>query len=64
MRWWIVIPIAAAVVTALYGLFRWASGDPGIDDEEAREHFRTEQDWQGLRRSNIDPAPSGSHKLL
>jgi len=64
VHWWIVIPIAAAIVVALYGMFRWASGDPKIDEETAREHFRSEQDWRGLRRSTIDPAPSSSHKHL
>jgi len=64
VHWWILIPIAAAVVMALYGLFRWASGDPGLDEESGREHFRTEQDWRGLRRSTIDRTPSGSHKPL
>jgi len=57
-----VIPIVAAIGMALYGLFRWASADPGIDAETSRQHFRSEQDWRGLRRSSIDPASSGSHK--
>jgi len=59
-----LIPIAAAISAALYGLFRWASDDSGIDAETARHHFRSEQDWRGLHRSSIDPAPSSSHKPL
>jgi hypothetical protein len=54
VHWWMLIPIAAAVLLALYGLFRWAAADPGIDTESAKERFRTEQDWRGLRRSGID----------
>jgi len=55
VHWWILIPIAAAVLLSLYGLFRWASADAAIDAEIARERFRAEQDWRGLRRSGIDP---------
>ena len=57
MHWWMLIPIAAAVVIALCGLFRWASGAPEIDLENVRDHFREEQDWRGLHRSGIDAAP-------
>jgi len=54
MHWWVLIPIAAVVVVSLYGLFRWASGAPEIDVEDAREDFREEQAWHGLHRSGID----------
>ncbi len=54
MHWWILIPIAVVVVISLYALFRWASQDPGIDVEIARDRFHAEQDWRGLRRSAID----------
>jgi hypothetical protein len=57
MHWWMLIPIAAVIVISLYGLFRWASGAPEIDVEEARERFRAERDWRGLHRSGIDAAP-------
>jgi len=57
MHWWMLIPIAAVIVISLCGLFRWASGAPEIDVENARERFREEEDWRGLHRSGIDVAP-------
>jgi len=54
MHWWILIPIAAALLVALKGVFRWASRDGGIDADIARHHFRAAQDWRGLHRSPID----------
>lgn len=57
MRWLVLIPIAAVIGISLYGLFRWASGAPELDVDDAREHFREEQDWRGLHRSGIDAAP-------
>ena len=57
MHWWMLIPIAAVIGISLYGLFRWASGAPEIDVENATEHFREGQDWRGLHRSGIDAAP-------
>ena len=56
MHWWMLIPIAAVVVITLYRLFRWASGAPEIEVENAREDFRAEQDLRGLHRSAIDAA--------
>lgn len=52
--WWVLILVAASVPFLLYGLFRWASADPGIDAEIAKERFRAEQDWRGLHRSGSD----------
>jgi hypothetical protein len=52
--WWALIAIAVAVPSLLYGLFRWASADPGIDAERAKERFRAEQDRRGLQRSGND----------
>jgi hypothetical protein len=57
MHWWVLIPIAAIFLISLYGLFRWASAAPEIDLENAKQHFREQQDWRGLRRSGIDAAP-------
>ena len=54
MFWWVLIPIAASVPFLLYGLFRWASADAGIDAEIAKERYRAEQDWRGLYRSGSD----------
>lgn len=64
MHWWMLIPIAATILAALYGLFRWAAADPGIETERAKERFRAEQDWRGLHRSSIDPVPSRSRDRL
>jgi len=41
-------------VILLYGLFRWASADAGIDTEIVKERLRGKQDWSGLHRSAID----------
>jgi len=57
MHWWMLIPIAAVIGISLYGLFRWVSGAPEIDAENARENSHAEQDWRGLHRSGIDAAP-------
>ena len=51
MFWWgLGIAVLVAPVL-LYGLFRWASSDEGIDRELAKERFRAEQELRGLRRS-------------
>ena len=60
--WWILLAIATAAGLLLYGLFRWAAGAPEIDDETAKEHFRAEQDWRGLRRSGENVPPAGASK--
>jgi hypothetical protein len=52
--WWVLILVAASVPFLLYGLFRWASADPGIDAEIAKERFRAEQDWRDMHRSGSD----------
>ena len=52
--WLILVPIAAATLILLYGLFRWASADAGIDAEIDKERLRGNQDWSGLHRSAID----------
>ena len=54
MHWWVLIPIVAAGALLLYGLYWWASGDPAVEAERAREQFRAEQDWRGLRRAGSD----------
>ncbi len=51
MFWW---GLGIAVLVApflLYGLFRWASSDEGIDRELAKERFQAEQELRSLRRS-------------
>ena len=55
MHWLILVLTAAATVILLYGLFRWASADEGIDAEISKDdRFRGERDWGGLHRSAID----------
>lgn len=50
MFWWGLVLCLLAIPFLCYGLFRWASSDPGIDLEIAKENFRAEQDARGLRR--------------
>lgn len=54
VHWLILFLIAAATLILLYGLFRWASADGGIDAEIPKERLRGKQDWSGLHRSAID----------
>jgi len=58
VHWWILIAAAAGAGLLVYGLYRWAAGAPGIDDEIAKEHFRKERDWRDLRRSDENSARS------
>jgi hypothetical protein len=60
VHWSILIPVAGAVLLSVYGLFRWASADPAIDAETAKDRFRAEQDWRGQRRSGTDTPPASS----
>lgn len=54
MLWLVLIAIAGAIPLLLYGLFRWASADSGIDADIANERFRAEQKWRSMRRSGND----------
>jgi hypothetical protein len=54
MFWWVLIPVAALACLLLYVLFRWASADPGIDAQIAKERFRAEQEWREGRRSGSE----------
>jgi uncharacterized membrane protein len=49
--WGGLIVLTVAVLFLLYGLFRWASKDPGIDREIAKQRFQAEQDLRSLNRS-------------
>ena len=51
MFWGVLIIVTVAVVFLLFGLFHWASKDPGIDREIAKQRFQAEQDLRGLHRS-------------
>jgi hypothetical protein len=59
-----LIPIAVAIAVSLYGVFRWSSGDPAIDEEIARQRFRAEQDRRGTRRAGDAPAPPATPERL
>lgn len=54
MHWWVLISLVAAGCLLLYGLFWWASGDPAVEAERAKERFRAEQDRRGQRRTGSD----------
>lgn len=54
VHWLVLVLIAAATLILLYGLFRWASADEGIEAEISKERSRGERDWGGLHRSAID----------
>ena len=59
MFWGVLIVLTVAVLFLLYGLFRWASKDPGIDREIAKHRFQAEQDLRGLHRSSgSGPTPT------
>ena len=52
MFWWGLAIVLLVTPFLLYGLFRWASSDEGIERELSRERFRAEQELRGLRRSS------------
>jgi hypothetical protein len=65
MFWWALAIFVLVTPFLLYGLFRWASADEGIDRELSKERFRAEQELRGLRRSGGSdlvsrPAPTES----
>jgi hypothetical protein len=51
MFWWGLAIVVLVAPFLLYGLFRWASSDEGVEREVSRERFRAEQELRGLRRS-------------
>jgi len=51
MFWWGLVVFVLVVPFLFYGFFRWASSDPGIEREFAKDRFRAEQEWRALRRS-------------
>jgi hypothetical protein len=59
---WLVIGGVGAL--SLYGVFKWASADLGIGTENAKEHFRSEQDWRAMRRSGSGSAAIRENKEL
>jgi hypothetical protein len=51
MFWWGLAVLVLVIPLLFFGLFRWASADPGIDREIAKDRFRAEQESRALRRS-------------
>jgi hypothetical protein len=39
MSWWGLFAFVLAIPFLLYGLFRWASADPGIQRDIAKDRF-------------------------
>ena len=52
MLFWGLLAFAVVCLILLYGLFHWASADPGIDRDIAKDRFQAEQDWRAVRRSS------------
>ena len=50
--WWGLLASVVAIASLLVGLYIWASRDPGIDHEIAKEHFQADQSLRGLHRSS------------
>jgi len=50
--WWTLVAIVVAAPLLLFGLYYWASKDPGVDREIAKERFRAEQELRWLHRSS------------
>jgi len=63
LLWWSLVAIVVAVPLLLFGLYYWASEDPGVEREDAKERFRAEQESRWLRRSSEDAGtPTRNYK--
>jgi hypothetical protein len=51
MFWWGLAVFVLMIPALFYGIYRWASSDPSIEREIAKERFRAEQELRWLRRS-------------
>ena len=51
MFWLSLVAIFVAAPLLLLALYRWASKDPGVDRQIAKERFQAEQELRWLRRS-------------
>jgi len=49
--WLSLVAIVVAATLLVLALYYWASKDPGVDREIARERFRAGQELRWLRRS-------------
>jgi len=50
--WGGLIILMVAILFLFWGPFHWASKDPGIDREIAKQRFQAEQELRGLHRSS------------
>jgi len=50
--WGVLIVLIVAILFLLFGLFHWASKDPGIDREIVKQRFQAEQELRSLHRSS------------
>jgi hypothetical protein len=48
--WWVLVAIIVAIPFLLFEFYYWASKDPGVEREIAKERFRAEQELRWLRR--------------
>ena len=64
MHLWAWLVIGGVGALSLYGAFKWASAGLGIGAENAKEHFRSEQDWRAMRRSGSGSAAIDANKEL
>jgi hypothetical protein len=51
MFWWGLAIVVLVAPFLLYGLFRLASSDEGVERDLSKDRFRAEQELRGLRRS-------------
>jgi len=59
--WWSLAAVVIAIPFLLFGIYRWASGDAGVDREIAKDRFRAEQELKWLRRSSGNAGTSTHH---
>ena len=64
MHLWAWLAVAGVGALSLYRVFKWASADPEIEAENAKEHFRAAQDWRSMRRSGSGSAAICENKEL
>jgi hypothetical protein len=52
IMFWGALAVIILLISFLFlGVYPWASSDPAIDREIAKNRFRAEQEHRGLRRS-------------
>jgi hypothetical protein len=48
---WAILAAGVALLLGLIVVFRWASGDEGVERQATKERFQAEQGLRGLRRA-------------